>query len=81
MATQLWSKMKEGLPPDDVRQPEALRSYSGRYGADLTKVEKENRVCAKCGDTGFITGVLMFERGYVIGVLCHKCLNKLARLL
>ncbi len=82
MAKQLWSKMQEVLLPGKVHRaardkapPKVIR------GSFQTKVDFKNRVCSKCGDDSFLSGVLVFERSYVTGVLCRKCLNRLGRLL
>ena len=72
MTKQLWTKIKEVIPSNDVPNPKVA---GGRQGAHY--VESENRVCSMCGDTNFLSGVLAFERSFVTGVLCRTCLNKI----
>lgn len=48
-----------------------------RLNGGRASVSRENRVCFKCGDTQFLSGVIVFQKDSVRGVLCPSCLNHL----
>jgi hypothetical protein len=77
MTKQLWSKLKEFTYPETVHREARDKAPPKVSPGHWTKVEVENRVCSKCGDNNFLSGVLIFERSFVTGLLCRKCLDGL----
>lgn len=40
------------------------------------KINQDNRNCRECGKQGFLSGVVIVKRGYVVTGLCLKCAKR-----